>query len=301
MQKQDIMGSEVIDEESSFCAMSNPKTAVVGIGLRPQHYEEIIRTKPEIGWFEVHSENYFGPGGKPRNYLEQLRRDYPLSFHGVGLSLGSADQIQKTHLLRLKNLIDVFSPRLVSEHLSWSAIGDVHLNDLLPLPYTEDSLVLIVDRINQVQDTLNCQILIENISSYLQFTHSTIPEYEFINELAQRTHCGILLDLNNLYINSRNHGWDMDTYLNYIAKNHVKEIHLAGFVENNVNEQAILIDTHSRPVSAPVWDLYAKAVRRFGAVPTLIEWDQDIPELFILQREAEKASKILERYHELSA
>lgn len=288
MQQKETISTENTIKENPSC--------MVGIGLRPQHYEEVIHTKPQIGWFEVHSENYFGPGGKPRDYLERLRRDYPFSFHGVGLSLGSADQIQEAHLLRLKNLIDLFSPCLVSEHLSWSAIGGSHLNDLLPLPYTEDSLALIIDRVNQVQNILNRQILIENISSYLQFTYSPIPEYEFINELAQRTHCGILLDLNNLYINSHNHGWDIDIYLKYISTKHVKEIHLAGFVQNDIDEKSILIDTHSRPVSASVWELYAKAMQRFGMTPTLIEWDQDIPELLVLLKEAEKARKIMENY-----
>ena len=288
MQPKDTFTPVIIKE--------NLPSALVGIGLRSQHYEEIMRTKPKIGWFEVHSENYFGEGGKPRHYLQKLRKDYPFSFHGVGLSLGSADRIQKAHLLRLKNLINMFSPCLVSEHLSWSVVEDIYVNDLLPLPYTEDSLALIIDRINQVQDTLNCQILIENISSYLQFADSIIPEYEFINELAQRTHCGILLDINNLYVSSHNHGWDMDIYLSCLSKNHVKEIHLAGFIANNIDEKTILIDAHSKPIAAPVWDLYAKAVQLFGPVPTLIEWDQDIPELFILQKEAEKAGKVLEKY-----
>lgn len=274
------------------------KTTAIGIGYRPQHYSDLIRVKPPIGWLEVHSENYFGDGGKPQYDLAQLRKDYPLSFHGVGLSLGSADSLQKNHLLKLKNLIDIFSPILISEHLSWSGIGGRYLNDLLPLPYTEEWLNLLVDRINQVQFFLNRQILIENISTYLQFSHSTIPECEFLNELAQRSHCGILLDLNNLYVNSYNHGWDIDTYLTRISKNHIKEIHLAGFTENQVDDQVVLIDTHSKPIAGTVWDIYIKAIKHFGILPTLIEWDQEIPELDVLLKEAEKADKILQVHAE---
>ncbi len=262
----------------------------VGVGLRAQHYEEVINTRPQIGWFEVHSENYFGSGGKPLDYLEKIRRDFPLSFHGVGLSLGSADGIQQAHLLKLKNLITAFSPCFVSEHLSWSAVGSLHLNDLLPLPYTEESLQMFIERIDQLQNTLNRQILIENISAYLQFTHSTIPEYEFINELTQRTQCGILLDINNLYVNSRNHNWDTNTYLDNIHHRHIKEIHLAGFTENNIEGASILIDTHSQPVLEPVWNLFSQAMSRFGPLPTLIEWDHNIPDLSILLNEARNSS-----------
>ena len=278
-----------------------PFTKLVGIGLRAQHYEQVMNTCPKIGWFEVHSENYFSQGGRPLDYLEKIRRNYPISLHGVGLSIGSADGIQKAHLLKLKNLITTFSPCLVSEHLSWSAAGGFHFNDLLPLPYTEESLKMLTDRINHVQNTVNRQVLIENISTYLQFTHSTIPEYEFINELAQRTHCGILLDINNLYVNSRNHGWNTTTYLDNIRKHHIQEIHLAGFMEKRVDNASILIDTHSQPVSDSVWNLYSQTLRRFGPLPTLIEWDQNIPELETLLDEAEKARKMMGTLHDYIA
>ncbi len=295
----------------------------VGMGLRCQHYAEVANSLPRLGWLEVHSENFFAQGGQPLSYLEKIGDNYPISFHGVGLSLGSATGIQQTHLLKLKNLITHFSPCLVSEHLSWSAAGGTQLPDLLPLPYTEESLTLLTDHINQVQNTLNRQILIENISTYLQFNHSVIPEYEFINALAQRTQCGILLDLNNLYVNSRNHGWQTDVYLSSIDKKYIKELHLSGHIEKkiapsfraigsadaqDINRKplplysagmaaSILIDTHSQPVSMPVWSLYSQAQYRLGPLPTLIEWDQDLPELNILLAEVEKARQLMEEIH----
>lgn len=272
----------------------------VGIGLRGQHYEEIIATKPKIGWFEVHSENYFGAGGKPIYYLEKIRAEYPISLHGVGLSLGSTDELDYHHLSKLKKLIEQFDPILVSEHLCWSSVQGSHLNDLLPLPYTEASLSFIIDRVKKVQDYLGRQMLIENISMYLQYAHSVIPEQEFMREVAQQTGCGILFDVNNLYVNKINHGWNAEAYIAALPSAYVKEIHLAGFTEKNFDDGRILIDTHNQQVNLAVWDLYRQAIIRLGKIPTLIEWDTDIPELSLLLAEAQKADKILEQAHAVS-
>lgn len=268
-----------------------------GIGLRSEHYLEIVQTRPAVGWLEVHSENYFGAGGKPLYYLEQLRPHYPLSFHGVGLSLGSTDELAKEHLAKLRALIIRFDPVLVSEHLCWSSVAGRYLNDLLPLPYTEEALKHVVDRVAKTQEYLQRQILIENISSYLQFTHSPIPEQEFLVAVAQQTGCGILLDINNLYVNSINHGWDAQQYLQTLPRQRVQEIHLAGFTENNCEGATILIDTHNKPVAHEVWQLYRQAITQFGSVPTLIEWDKDLPPLSVLLAEAQRANAIREDAH----
>lgn len=278
-----------------------PIPAQAGIGLRAEHYQEVLTTLPKIDWFEVHSENYFGEGGKPIYYLEKIRNDYPLSFHGVGLSLGSSDELDISHLEKLRKLINYFSPHFVSEHLCWSSIKGHYFNDLLPLPYTEEALVHIVKRINQTQEYLKRKILIENISSYLQFSHSAMPECEFLNEVAKRTECGILLDINNLYVNQINHGWDIENYLNTISVNYVKEIHLAGFSKKNIEGHTILIDTHNAPVAPEVWQLYKKTIQAFGKIPTLIEWDRDVPELDILLREASIANRILDNKNAIIA
>ncbi|MGE3319513.1 MAG: DUF692 domain-containing protein [Candidatus Berkiella sp.] len=268
-----------------------------GVGLRSVHYKEIIETRPDIGWFEIHSENYFGAGGQPLHYLDQISSNYPLSIHTVGLSLGSKDELKLLHLSKLKKLVNRYSPIFVSEHLCWSSIGRQHLHDLLPLPYTEESMSIIISHINQVQEYLNRQILIENISSYLQYVHSTIIEYEFITEIANRTGCGILLDISNLYVNSVNHGWDADIYLQEVPVDLVQEIHLGGFTENHFDKGSILIDSHNNPVSLQVWQLYHRALQRFGYKPTLIEWDKDIPPLAVLIQEAQKANNILDSIH----
>lgn len=267
-----------------------PIPARAGIGLRSAHYNEVLDLKPDIPWFEVHSENFFADGGPAHDMLTAVRCDYPLSLHGVGLSLGSTDPLNNWHLNKVKALIERYQPDLVSEHLSWSSVGGYYLNDLLPLPYTEEALRHIGARIQQVQDYLGRQILIENLSSYLQFSTSTIPEWEFIAAVAQCSGCGILLDVNNVYVNSRNHGFDAAEYIQAIPVSAVGEIHLAG----HSDEGDCLIDTHSRPVSPAVWALYEQAVQRFGHLPTLIEWDTDIPPLPVLMSEAAKADTILE-------
>lgn len=265
-----------------------------GIGLRAPHYRDFLDTRPDVGWIEVHSENYFGAGGAPLHYLERARRDYPLSLHGVGMSLGSTDELSVTHLQNLKSLIDRFNPDLVSEHLCWSSIDSRYLNDLLPLPYTEESLNHVSARIDRVQEFLGRSILIENLSSYLQFTHSVIPEWEFLAEAANRSGCGILLDINNVYVSSMNLGFDPSAYLDAVPADQVREIHLAGYTVNRYEDGEMLIDTHGAPVSDPVWNLYREAIRRLGPKPTLIEWDTDLPALSVLVAEAHKADRVVE-------
>ncbi len=278
-----------------------PIPARAGIGLRAEHYDAVLETRPPVGWLEVHSENYFGAGGKPLDYLERIRAHYPLSLHGVGLSIGSTDPLDHRHLAKLKNLIRRFEPALVSEHLSWGSVGGRYLNDLLPLPYTEEALYHLVARVARVQDALGRSILIENPSSYLQYVESAIPEWAFLVELAERTGCGVLLDVNNVYVSARNHGFDAGAYLRAIPRHVVREIHLAGFTVNRCDDGEILIDTHNRPVWPAVWALFRQAVHRFGRIPTLIEWDTDLPELAVLVDEARRADAILEERHAQAA
>lgn len=263
--------------------------ARAGIGLRAPHQYEVLDTPPAVGWLEVHCENYFADGGPALELLARARERYPISLHGVGLSLGSTDPLDPEHLRKLKALAARIEPALVSEHISWSSVGSRFLNDLLPLPYTEEALVHICTRITQVEDFLGRRMLVENISSYLQFPHSTIPEWEFVAEVARRADCGILLDVNNIYVSASNHRFDPLKYLRAIPAQAVGEIHLAG----HESRGDTLIDTHSRPVCDAVWALYREAVDRFGAVPALIEWDNDIPELAVLVAEAHKADVIL--------
>ncbi len=278
-----------------------PVPARAGIGLRAEHYDAVLNTRPPVGWLEVHSENYFGAGGKPLDYLERIRAHYPLSLHGVGLSVGSTDPLDRRHLAALKALIRRFEPALVSEHLSWGSVGGRHFNDLLPLPYTEEALYHLVARVAQVQDVLGRSILIENPSSYLQYAASAIPEWEFLTELARRSGCGVLLDVNNIYVSACNHGFDASAYLRAIPRHVVQEIHLAGFTVNRFDDGEILIDTHNQPVYPAVWALYRQAVQRFGLIPTLIEWDTDLPELAVLVAEAQRADAILEERHAQAA
>jgi uncharacterized protein (UPF0276 family) len=272
-----------------------------GIGLRAQHHEEMLRRRPAVGWLEVHSENYFGLGGAAGKYLRQIRTHYPLSLHGVGLSIGSTDPLDPRHLGELKQLVRELEPVFVSEHLSWGSAGGRFTNDLLPLPYSDDALQHMVDRVSQVQEALGRQILIENVSSYLQFTCSVMPEWEFLAAVSARSGCYILLDVNNLYVNSMNHGFDPYAYLKQLPPQAVLEMHLAGHSVNRAGEREIRIDTHSTHVCEPVWELYRAAVQRFGPVPTLIEWDTNIPALDVLLDEASKADRVAEESNALAA
>ena len=260
-----------------------------GIGLRAVHYAELLESLPAIGWLEAHSENYFGEGGQALHYLEQLRAHYPLSLHGVGLGIGSSDPLNKQHLEKLKRIIKRFEPGLVSEHLCWNASEGMYLNDLLPLPYTEEALSHTVNRIQQVQEFLGQEILIENVSSYLEYEVSTIPEWEFVAAISNQSGCKILLDINNIHVSARNHDFDAHDYLRAIPAEKVAEIHLAGFEMRD----DILVDTHSRPVCDTVWKLYKDTLSLIGPRPTLIEWDNDIPALDELLAEAIKADQIL--------
>lgn len=273
----------------NFDVMMPPTTGHAGVGLRPPHYQSILATKPDVGFLEVHSENFFGDGGQPHQYLNAFRELYPISLHGVGLSLGSADEINRGHLNKLKRLADAIKPALISEHLCWVGVNGRFLNDLLPLPYTSESLEHVVAHIRQVQDFLGRRISVENVSSYLEFVDSDIPEWQFVQEVANRAGCGILLDVNNIYVNATNHGFDAKTYIDAIKPASVTEIHLAGFQDTG----EILIDTHGAAVSDPVWALYEYAISRLGSVPTLIEWDTNLPTLEVLLGEARHADAIM--------
>ena len=261
-----------------------------GIGLRHEHRDELPSCRDDICWLEAHSENYFADGGTELASLLRLRELYPLSLHGVGLSLGSTDPLDREHLRLLKRLVDVSQPAFVSEHLSWGSVAGQHFNDLLPLPYTEATLLHMVDRVGQVQDYLDRQILIENISSYLRYRSADLSEPEFLVLLAERSGCGLLLDVNNVYVNARNFEFDPYAYLAAIPASAVRELHLAGHSVNRHDNREILIDTHSTRVDAEVWRLFEFAIQQWGALPTLIEWDADIPALEVLIAEAALAN-----------
>ncbi|MDO6525900.1 DUF692 domain-containing protein [Motilimonas sp. 1_MG-2023] len=264
-------------------------TGGVGIGLRHPHFKSILESKPDLAFLEVHSENYFNPHGQSRYFLDQLMQQYPISCHGIGLSLGSADPLSASHLAQLKDLVDHCQPVLISEHLSWGSINGQFFNDLLPLPYTQELLNHFSTRVEQVQHVLGRQILIENPSSYLRFNQSVMPEWELLNRLVDQTGCGLLLDLNNIYVSSMNLGFRCSEYLAEINTAAVQEIHLAGFTRKVLSEGEILIDTHGSRVSDPVWGLYQNYLEANPAVATLIEWDTDIPPLSVLLEEQQKA------------
>ena len=263
----------------------------VGIGLRSPHVSEIAATRPPIGFLEVHAENYMADTPALDRLLE-LRRDYPVSLHGVALSLWSAEELDRSHLVRFKALIERTKPMLVSEHLAWSAIGGAYLNDLLPLPYTETSLELFCRHVEEAQEGLGRRLLIENPSSYLRYRHSPIPEAEFVTEVTSRTGCGILCDVNNIHVSGRNLGFDSSAYLAALPAAAVGEIHLAGHHGNAAGGREVLIDDHGSAVAETVWVLYAEALDWFGPQPTLIEWDCRLPALSVLLGEADKADAL---------
>ena len=261
-----------------------------GIGFRSRHYRDFLDGEPDVGWLEVHSENYFGDGGFDLHVLEHVRARYPISLHGVGLSLGSADILRARHLDKLVRLVDRVEPALVSEHLCWGALGERHFNDLLPMPFTDEALGLMIERVTQVQEALRRTILVENVSSYVTYRDSTMSEMEFLVELARRSGCGLLLDVNNLHVNAANHGHDARAELERVPAGVVGEIHLAG----HSAVDGLLVDDHGSPVVAPVWQLYEAACRRLGPLPTLIEWDTSVPELPVLLSEAARATAVRE-------
>jgi uncharacterized protein (UPF0276 family) len=262
-----------------------------GVGLRAPHVEEFLARRPDIAWLEVHPENYMADH-RAFTRLQRVREHYPLSFHGVALSLGSDGELDWQHLSRLTQLIECFEPFSVSEHLAWSATGGSHLNDLLPLPYTEEALQIVVRHVDQVQSAIRRPILIENPSSYLRFKHSTISEAEFLDAVVRRTGCGLLCDVNNIYVSAHNLGTDPEAYLKALPSAAIHEFHLAGHSRNEIGEATVLIDDHASRVCGEVWDLYSYALKQIGERPTLIEWDSDLPTLDILLGEASKAQQI---------
>lgn len=278
----------------------HPPKKEAGIGLRTPHYKIILEEKPDIGWIEVHPENYFG-GGAHRHYLAKARELYPLSLHATGLSLGSDQPTCEEHMRQIKDLIEIYEPFSVSDHASWSASGNAHLNDLLPLPYTNESLKKLCENVDRVQSYFNRTILVENPSSYIAFADNDMTEYYFLNELVARTECGLLLDVNNVYVQSQNHNFDPYRYIDNINLKAAREIHLAGHIQRDFDDGgSLLVDTHNQYVRRAVWDLYEHTIAKTGAIPTLIEWDTDLPPLRELVREADKAQKIIDQQKEIS-
>ena len=268
--------------------------AAAGIGLRSVHVAEVIATRPAVPWFEVHAENYMAPGGPALRALERIRESYPVAVHAVGLSLGSADPLDARHLRRLRALVDRIQPVLVSDHLSWSTLGGVYVNHLLPLPYTAETLHLVCDHVAQAQDALGRRLLVENPSSYLSFRESPIPEPAFLAEVARRTGCGLLCDVNNIYVTSVNLGLDPIAYVDALPTDAIEEFHLAGHSVNDADGVTVLIDDHGARVAPEVWALYDYALSRSGPRPSLVEWDSEIPALSVLLEEARHAEALMD-------
>ncbi len=264
------------------------KLAGFGLGLRTPHYEAVLNEAHDIDWFEVITENYLVPGGKPLHYLDRVRDRYPLVMHGVSMSIGSTDPLDLDYLAQVRALAARIEPHWISDHLCWTGIDGRNLHDLLPLPYTEEALATVISRIGQVQDVLGRRILLENVSSYLTYRASDMSEWEFLREVAQRADCAILLDVNNIYVSSVNHGFDPLTYLQAMPKDRVQQFHLAGHSDLGGH----LIDTHDHPIVEPVWNLYRAAIERFGDVPTMIERDDNIPPLADLVAELQTAREV---------
>jgi hypothetical protein len=282
--------------KSSFsqgCRSTIPRPAA-GTGLKPEHADDISGCARRVDFFEIHAENYMGDGGPPHHLLRRIRADYPLSIHGVGLSIGGTAPLDREHLARLKRLIDIYQPALFSEHLAWSSHDGVFLNDLLPLPYNDISLAHVCAHVSQVQDTIGMKMLLENPSTYVAFGAAAMTEIEFLSAVAQRTGCGLLLDVNNVHISAVNHGFNAAAYIDAFPIQHVGEFHLAGFAEDCDSEGArLLIDDHGRPVGDVVWDLYRRALARPCLAPTLIEWDNNVPPFATLVSEVEHARTLM--------
>jgi uncharacterized protein (UPF0276 family) len=272
----------------------DPLPSRAGVGLKPEHTRSILETGPDIGWFEIHAENYMGEGGPPHHYLSAIRARYPVSLHGVGLSIGGSAPLDREHLGRLKALIARYQPALFSEHLAWSSHDNVYLNDLLPLPYTTETLDRVCEHIDEVQETLGRRMLLENPSTYVVFAGAAMTEIEFLREIVRRTGCALLLDVNNVFVQSVNHGFDASAFIDEFPIEHVGEIHLGGHAADSDDDGApLLIDDHGRQVADPVWALYAHALARSGPKPTLIEWDNDVPRWDVLFGEAKRADRII--------
>jgi uncharacterized protein (UPF0276 family) len=259
-----------------------------GLGLRPSHYEDLLEESHAIDWLEIITENYLVPGGKPLHYLERIRSHFPVVMHGVSLSIGSTDPVDREYLAGVRELAQRIEPAWISDHLCWTGVEGRNVHDLLPLPYTEEALACVVSRVGEVQDVLGRQILLENVSSYLTYRSSDMTEWEFLSEVARRADCAILLDINNIHVSAMNHGFDASRYLRAVPKERVRQFHLAGHSDMGDH----LIDTHDHPIAAPVWALYREALAHFGSVPTMIERDDDIPPLAELVAELDVARAI---------
>ncbi len=268
--------------------IENPPYLGFGLGLRTDHYETILAGKPPVDWFEIITENFLVPGGKPLYYLDSIRADYPMVMHGVSLSIGSTDSLNFDYLRQVKTLAERIQPAWISDHLCWTGVNGINLHDLLPLPYTEEALQHVADRVKTVQDFLGRRILLENVSSYISYSHSEMTEWEFLSAVAERADCLILLDINNIYVSAHNHGFDPLVYLNNVSVNRVRQFHLAG----HLNLGNIIIDSHGDTVIDPVWTLYEAALRRFGPISTMIERDDNIPPFAELLAELELAKQI---------
>jgi uncharacterized protein (UPF0276 family) len=262
-----------------------------GLGLRTDHFADVLEQQPDVDWFEILSENFMVDGGKPKHYLHRVRQDYPVVMHGVSLSIGSTDALDTHYLQQLKALAAEIEPEWISDHLCWTSVGDINSHDLLPLPYSEEAIDHVAGRVRQVQDYLGRQILLENVSSYLSYVESGCSEWDFVTEVARRADCLILLDINNIYVSARNHGFEPMTYLNAIDPARVRQLHLAGHSDYG----EYVIDTHDHAVADPVWELYDQALQRFGAVSTMIERDDNIPPLQELVAELDLARDIASR------
>jgi len=265
-----------------------PTNLGFGLGLRVDHYDTILNSEPAVDWFEIISENYLVPGGKPLHYLDRIRERYPLVMHGVSMSIGSTDPLNRDYLKQLRELARRVEPAWISDHLCWTGVHGTNLHDLLPLPYTEETIDHVATRIREVQDYLGRQMLIENVSSYVNYAQSQLSEWDFLRALCERADCLLLFDVNNVYVSSVNHGFDPLEYLNGIPAERVQQLHLAGHEDHG----RYIIDTHDHPVSDPVWELYAQALRRFGPVSTMIERDDNIPPLDELIAELDHARRI---------
>ena len=278
----------------SFTRMTTASTSLRypylghGLGLRVDHYDAILEDKPTIDWLEIVSENYLVPGGRPLDYLERFRERYPLVMHGVSLSIGSTDPLDRNYLKSLRQLADHVQPAWISDHLCWTGVEGVNLHDLMPLPYTDEAIGHVVDRVREVQDFLGRRILLENVSSYVGYTHSTVPEWEFVSAIAEAADCLLLVDVNNIYVSSINHGFDALDYLDGLPAERVQQFHLAGHLKG----ERLIIDTHDATISDPVWNLYAEALKRYGEVSCLIERDDHVPQLAELMGELEHARTI---------